>query len=87
MIKLIYLSKSSDILEIVGRMRKQKRHLTPGDVQKAHIKSKEVKSSQIKSQHKVVQLKKQPMIQLRYGAEHGEDIDQCQDNSSITGNI
>jgi hypothetical protein len=54
MIKSINLGKSSDVLEVGGRMRKQKRHLPPGDVLIAHIKGKEEKNSLNKSQHKEV---------------------------------
>ncbi|KAA6379654.1 MAG: hypothetical protein EZS28_024818 [Streblomastix strix] len=87
MIKSINLGKSSDVPDVGGRMRKQKRHLPPGDVLKAHIKGKEEKNSLNKSQHKEVQLKKQPTIQLGAGMVHGEDTSKDQANSSITGKV
>ncbi|KAA6390804.1 MAG: hypothetical protein EZS28_013672 [Streblomastix strix] len=87
MIKLINLGKSSDVLVVGKRMLKQKRHLPPGDVLIAHIKEKEAKNSLNKSQHKEVQLKKQPTIQLGAGMVHGEDTSKDQANSSITGKV
>ncbi|KAA6396302.1 MAG: hypothetical protein EZS28_008176 [Streblomastix strix] len=87
MIKSINLGKSSDVQEVGGRIRKQKRHLPPRNVLIARIKGNDEKNSLNKSQHQEVQLKKQPKIQLGAGMVHGEDTGKDQTNSSITGKV